>query len=76
MHIHLGAVILPALIWSADAFPSSASHAVHEKREVTHARWVKRDGLHPLSRLPMRISLTQSNLDRGFEYIMDVYVSH
>lgn len=74
MRLLFGAVLLPALTLFADAFPNTASHAVHEKRELTHPKWIKRGEVHPLAILPMKIGMTQSNLDRGFEYVMDVYV--
>ena len=75
MRVFLRVVVLPALLALAHAFPKPASHVVHEKRDITHPRWVKRSGIYGRANLPMRIGLTQSNLDRGFEYMMDVYVS-
>ena len=50
------------------------NHAVHEKRDITPDRWVKRDRLHWSATLPVHIGLTQSNLERGYEFIMDVCV--
>ena len=67
-------IAVAALFSLCDAVPAQSSHVVHEKREVTHPTWTKRDRIHPSARLPMRIGLSQSNLDRGMEYLMDVYV--
>jgi tripeptidyl-peptidase-1 len=54
------------------AIPASFSHhALHEKRTVS-SRWEKRDRVHGEVKLPMRIGLTQSNLDKGYEYLMNV----
>ena len=48
-----------------------ATHEVHEKRDVLHPRWTRRDRVHPRSVLPMRIGLAQ-NLEDAESYIMDV----
>lgn len=46
---------------SAPAF----SHVIHEKRAFAPRRWEKRDRVDPSQLLPVRIGLTQSNLDKG-----------
>jgi tripeptidyl-peptidase-1 len=48
------------------------THTVHEKRDFTPTRWIKRDRIHSHVTLPVRIGLTQSNLDRGYEFLMDM----
>lgn len=48
------------------------THEVHEKRGVLHARWSKRDRVESHKLLQMRIGLAQTNLDRGYEKLMDV----
>lgn len=48
------------------------SHVVHEKRDVTPSRWVKREKLSPRDVLPMRIGLKQRNLDLGHDFLMEV----
>ncbi|KAF2101778.1 subtilisin-like protein [Rhizodiscina lignyota] len=58
------------LLCNAAALPDS--HAVHEKREATSERWIKRDRVNGLTTLPVRIGLAQSNLDRGYDYLLDV----
>ncbi|KAL9095664.1 MAG: hypothetical protein Q9165_002096 [Trypethelium subeluteriae] len=64
-----------AVILLCDASPAPSTHAVHEKRDITHPRWMKRDRIDPMVKLPVRIGLSQSNLDRGMDYVMDVYVA-
>lgn len=60
--------ILAALAATAVALPTSnAPHVLHEKREFTHPVWVKRSEVPTGRMLPVRIGLTQSNLDRGHE---------
>jgi tripeptidyl-peptidase-1 len=61
-----------ALAATAQSAAVPNSHVVHEKREVTSSRWVKREKLAPSDILPMRIGLKQRNLDRGHEFLMDV----
>ena len=73
MAVYRGLIIL-ALATSIAAVPAPFSrHELHEKRTVT-SQWEKRDRLHGKVKLPMRIGLTQSNLDKGHEYLMSVYV--
>lgn len=53
------------------AAPGALRHVLHEKRSDSR-HWVKRDRVHEDVKLPMRIGLTQSNLDRGDELLMEV----
>jgi tripeptidyl-peptidase-1 len=49
------------------------THVLHEKRDAkVLKRWVQREKLDPSAMLPMRIGLTQKNLDLGHEFLMDV----
>jgi len=51
---------------------SFAGHVLHERRDVDHAAFVKHSAV-PLGRsLPVRIGLTQSNLDVGHDLLMEV----
>lgn len=45
---------------------------VHEKRYTPPTRWVKRDRIPRNAILPVRIGLTQSNLEKGHDFLMDV----
>lgn len=61
-----------ALAGTALAIPTpSWEHVVHEKRAPSGS-WAKRDRVHEDVKLPMRIGLTQSNLDKGDDYLMKV----
>ncbi len=51
-----------------------SSHALHEKREIASEKWVKRGKVPENAVLPIRIGLVQSNLERGADLLMEVYV--
>lgn len=55
---------------NAVAIPSH--HEVHERRDALSQRWTKRDRVESHKLLPMRIGLAQSNLENGYEHLMDV----
>ena len=61
-----------ALLGVIEAIAIPPYHEVHEKRGTLHPRWVKRDRVDSHKLLPMRIGLTQSNLENGYEHLMDV----
>ena len=55
------------------AVPNPASNLlVHEKRHVPPTRWIKRDRTPPNAILPVRIGLTQNNLEKGHDFLMNV----
>ena len=55
------------------AAPAPNNHYVsHEKRHSLSSAWSKADRVHKDVKLPMRVGLTQSNLDKGHELLMDV----
>ncbi len=56
----------------AAAVPFPSSHAVHERRDYVPKTWIKRDRLDASAKLPVRISMTQSNLERGHDLLMEV----
>ena len=61
------------LVFGASAVPTPAgSHVLHEKREVAPRQWQKRSRVEPSVLLPVRIGLTQSNLDKGASLLDDV----
>ena len=49
-----------------------ASYAVHEKRDAAPVGWSKREVLDRRAVLPMRIALTQRNLDKGYGLLEEV----
>jgi tripeptidyl-peptidase-1 len=65
---------LSALALQVVALPAPESHVVHERREVQSQAWVKRDIIDPALVVPVRIGMTQSNLENGHDLLMEVYV--
>ncbi|GAM86978.1 hypothetical protein ANO11243_049990 [Dothideomycetidae sp. 11243] len=63
-----------ALAGYAAAAVISATHAVHEKRGQFAAahQWIKRQAVHPQAKVPVRVGLAQSNLDKAHDWLMDV----
>lgn len=51
--------------------PLDRHYDVHE-RQSSASSWAKRDRLSSNTLLPMRIGVTQNNLDQGYELLMDV----
>ena len=62
---------LTALVASTLGAPSS-SYVQHEKRDVLPPGWEREQKLPGHEILPMRIALSQSNMDRADEFLMDV----
>lgn len=58
----------------SEAVPAPIKHVLHEKRERHGLDWVKGDRVERDAVLPVRVGLTQNNLDKGYELLMDVYV--
>ena len=65
-------VALAALAANSVVAPSPHSpHVLHERRDL-ETSWVKRDALEEDFTLPMRIGLTQNNLDKGHDWLLEV----
>jgi len=76
----LGVVICPVVL----AIPSRTiinnviptttptRHVVHEERSIIPAGWEKQDRIPQDIVLPVRIGLTQSNLDRAYDILADI----
>jgi tripeptidyl-peptidase-1 len=56
------------------AVPAPIKHVLHEKRDKHSYDWVKGARVEKDAVLPVRIGLTQNNLEKGDEYLMEVYV--
>lgn len=65
------AVAIAAL---AGAAPAPIKHVLHEKRDRQSLDWVKGARVERDAVLPIRIGLTQNNLEKGYDLLMDVYV--
>jgi tripeptidyl-peptidase I len=70
--IHLVVILLCALTSFAASVPYG--HVMHEKRAYYHeeAGWVKRSRVPAHMRMPVRIGLTQRNLEQGDKFLMDI----
>ncbi|GIK05611.1 tripeptidyl-peptidase sed1 [Aspergillus viridinutans] len=67
-HVLLGAAAAAGVL----ASPTPNDYVVHERRAVLPRSWTEEKRLDKATTLPMRIGLTQSNLDRGHELLMQV----
>lgn len=67
----LSLVVLNSLLAGAIAAPTG-SQVIHEKRDTNSPRWIKRAAVDPSTKVPVRIALKQSNLDKGMDYLLDV----
>lgn len=70
MFVKLSAVLSIAALCSAA--PSPIKHVLHEERAVESRDWIKGSRLEKSAIVPMKIGLTQTNLDLGYDYLMDV----
>lgn len=68
-------VVVAAIAAFSNAAPASIRHVLHEKRQTPSSDWVKVARIEKTAILPMRIGLTQSNLDQGHDFLMEVYAS-
>ena len=60
-----------ALVAAAVASPTD-HYAVHERRNAAPVGWASRGHVKRDAVLPMRIALSQRNLDKGYDHLMDV----
>jgi tripeptidyl-peptidase-1 len=66
--------VVGALAVGVTGVPFPAKNVVHERRDHMPKAWVRRDRLDSAAGLPVRIGLTQQNLDKGYDLLMEVYV--
>jgi tripeptidyl-peptidase-1 len=66
------AAALLALGIGCHAIPTPNTHALHEKRSSLPRFWERGSRVESDAILPVRIGLAQSNLDKAYEYLMDV----
>jgi tripeptidyl-peptidase-1 len=64
--------LLVAAAVAVNAVAIPPLHEVHEKRQSLHQRWTKRDRVESHKVFQMRVGLKQSNLEKGYEHLMDV----
>lgn len=66
------AALLGTLAAQAAAAPFSSNHVVHERRDYVPKAWIKRSRVDAAVELPVRIGMTQSNLDKGHDLLIEV----
>lgn len=69
--MHFALLAVSALAASVAAIPAS-THVLHEKRSHVPHEWEKRSKVASTAKMPMRVGLTQRNLDRGYDLLMEV----
>ncbi|TGO60885.1 hypothetical protein BOTNAR_0138g00120 [Botryotinia narcissicola] len=62
--------IIAAVLPTSDIL-STRSFVSHEKRNTPHTQWIKRDRIASTTLLPVRIGLSQGNLEKGHDFLMD-----
>ncbi|KAG9240127.1 Pro-kumamolisin, activation domain-containing protein [Calycina marina] len=55
-----------------NAAPTPTPYTIHEKRSGSPRKWSRGERVERDSILPVRIGLTQNNLDDGYHHLMDV----
>ncbi|KAF4625037.1 hypothetical protein G7Y89_g13133 [Cudoniella acicularis] len=65
-------IVLAAFANLCVAVPTPSSYTLHEKRSALPRLWVRGDRVSRDAILPIRIGLTQMNLDDGYAHLMDV----
>jgi tripeptidyl-peptidase I len=64
--------IVAAIAALVHAAPAPLKHVVHEERSMPPRDWVKGARIEKTAVIPMRIGLTQTNLEKGYDYLMEV----
>ena len=64
--------VLATIAAFSNAAPATLRHAVHEERSAPAKDWVKGARIDGSAILPMRIGLTQKNLEKGYGLLMEV----
>lgn len=67
-------LLLGAVAAGVLAAPAPHDFQVHERRDNLPRHWIEGRRLDKKTTLPVRIGLTQTNLDQGHDFLMDVYV--
>ncbi|GAB1208348.1 hypothetical protein APSETT445_007096 [Aspergillus pseudonomiae] len=65
-------LLLHALVAAVGSIPTRTDYVLHERRDAIPSHWTGEKRLDGQTMLPMRIGLTQSNLDRGHDLLMEV----
>lgn len=72
MSSQLFIALLTVLATLADAVPAPATHSLHEKRSSLPRLWARGDRVDRNAILPVRIGLSQQNMEDSYAHLMDV----
>ena len=72
MKSSLFATTLAGIFALCEAVPTPSTYAIHEKRSSIPRLWTRGNRVESDAILPIRIGLTQSNLNDGEALLMDV----
>jgi tripeptidyl-peptidase-1 len=64
--------VIAAIAALVNAAPAPTKHVLHEERAIASRDWVKGARIEKDAIVPMRIGLTQTNLEKGYDYLMEV----
>jgi tripeptidyl-peptidase-1 len=64
--------VVVAIAVLASSAPASIKHVLHEERQFPPSDYRKGTRIEGSAILPMRIGLTQTNLENGYDHLMDV----
>jgi tripeptidyl-peptidase-1 len=65
-------IIVAAIAAISNAAPAPARHVLHEERQAPPTEWIKGARIESDAILPMRIGLSQTNLEKGHDFLMEV----
>jgi tripeptidyl-peptidase I len=64
--------VVAAVAALVSAAPAPLKHVLHEERSIPPRDWVKGARIEKTAVIPIRIGLTQTNLEKGYDYLMEV----
>ena len=65
--------VISGLLAQASAAPAPGPYVVHEKRDAQTTKWSRSTVKLPRDAIiPMSIGLTQRNLEKGYDFLMEV----
>lgn len=72
MHFSIIALGAALAALAAGAPTAPATHVLHEKREAPARKWERRSLVDRSIKMPVRIGMTQRNLEIGDDLLMEV----
>ena len=64
--------IVAVIATISNAAPAPIRHVLHEERHAPPTEWIKGARIESDAILPMRIGLSQTNLEKGHDFLMEV----